>query len=233
MIKSINRIIVLSSLSFFLIGEVFASNLYKTSITRKCLELTDSIQLEIPMFFNFLKHKLFLSKDRCVITVKNEKYFLSKKEWVIDICRVPVHIKMSGDAGRVVKKVKRCDPFLEVQNKDDFCSQGDQVLKEISDLGLIYAQGERGDITSDHGKIACMHKLIYDYVINDVIFSVLDQKVIQVNELFNNFDHKKDELEEEHVDFIGPEKINQLKRDRVNADEEHDSNAEEEKDISF
>ncbi len=115
--------------------------------------------------FGLMKNILNIKKDKCVITVHHEKMKYLKRQWLIDVCRGPVHIKYGTGAVEVFKRDGNCS------GESDYCDSTKDLLTVISDDGLIFAPGEKEDITSDHGKIYCSYLLIRTYLNKGAIFS--------------------------------------------------------------
>ncbi len=115
--------------------------------------------------FGLLKNILAVKKDKCVFTVKQEKYKYLKKQWTVDICREPIHIKYGVSAVDVFKRDGRCI------SSSDFCQSFSKLLKSIEDDGLIFAPGEREDLSSVHGQLHCSFLLIKSYLEDGVVYS--------------------------------------------------------------
>lgn len=120
--------------------------------------------------FGLLKHEFIIDKNNCVIHVTHNKYI--PKEWIIDICREPVHIKVISATGvDVAKKDNECLKKDKSRDTSDFCSQYYALMDVIQDDGLIFANGDRDELNSDHGKTFCSYLLIKKYLNESVIFS--------------------------------------------------------------
>ena len=141
-------------------------SVYSTSVSHKTW----------PM--GLMQEKLTIEKNRCVITVVLQKNRFWKTQWLIDVCREPVHIKYGTGSLEIYKRRTLCETaidFLEAEenkNKaDPFCSHWYDLEGFIQDNGLIFAQGEKEDISSDHGKMYCSYLLLKRYLKDGVIFS--------------------------------------------------------------
>jgi hypothetical protein len=136
--------------------------------------------------FGLLDQEFIINKKNCLIHVTYKKYF--PKEWFVDVCREPVHIKVTSATGGVdvAKKVALCQNFDKSQDTSDFCSQYYALMDVIQDDGLIFAQGDRDDLTSDHGKTFCTYLLLKKYLNDAIIFS----RYTEVPDVFSN-DTKK------------------------------------------
>ena len=82
-----------------------------------------------------------------------EKLKFIKKKWEVDVCREPIHIKYGAGTVDILKRKNRC-PEL---GKTDFCESFVEMKEALLDDGLIFAKGEREDISSDHGRIYCSY----------------------------------------------------------------------------
>lgn len=120
--------------------------------------------------FGLLKQEFTIDKTGCIINVSHHKYLT--KEWIIDVCREPVHIKIKSTTGTdVAKKTGACVSEEKPGEKTDFCSQYEEIVNIIQDEGLIFAQGDRDDLGSDHGKTYCAYLLIKRYMEDGEVFS--------------------------------------------------------------
>lgn len=121
--------------------------------------------------FGINKVSLKVKKDLCVINVEFTRWFILKKAWQIDVCREPVHIKEASGSLIVHKKV---DCGLEAAPNEEgqkYCQLKASLERIIKDEGLIYALGEKEDLSSDHGKIFCGFSLISKYLNESIIFN--------------------------------------------------------------
>lgn len=120
--------------------------------------------------FGLLKQEFEIDKKNCLIHVSYRKYI--PIEWIIDVCREPVHIKVTSATGvDVAKKQANCINADKTRNTSDFCSQVFELMDVIQDDGLIFADGDRDDLNSDHGKTYCTYLLLKKYFNDSVIFS--------------------------------------------------------------
>jgi len=93
---------------------------------------------------------------------------------MIDVCREPVHIKYGNQLQNVVKR----NSAVCSEDKTDFCQEYAELKLVLEDKGLIYGEGQREDLASDHGKIYCSYLLLNQYLKNGVVFSY--EKPLQV-----------------------------------------------------
>jgi hypothetical protein len=121
--------------------------------------------------FGLINQEFIINKKNCLIHVTYKKYF--PKEWFVDVCREPVHIKVTSVTGGVdvAKKETICHNFDKSQDTSDFCSQFYSLIDVIQDDGLIFAEGDRDDLTSNHGKTFCVYLLLKKYLNDSIIFS--------------------------------------------------------------
>lgn len=143
--------------------------------------------------FGLLKQEFVINKKNCIIHILQKKYF--PKEWYVDVCREPVHIKVSSATGvDVAKKESDCINQDKTKNTSDFCSQYYDMMDVIQDDGLIFAEGDRDNLSSDHGKVFCAYLLMKKYLIESVVFS----RYTDVPDIFL----EKDTSKEAPVDLI-------------------------------
>lgn len=120
--------------------------------------------------FGLLKHEFTIIKKGCIITFIHNKYL--PKEWIIDVCREPVHIKVTSATGvDVAKKTSDCVQKDSSRDTSDFCSQYLDLIDVIQDEGLIFAEGDRDNLSSNHGKTFCSYLLIKRYLNDSIVFS--------------------------------------------------------------
>jgi hypothetical protein len=120
--------------------------------------------------FGLLKHEFVINKKECNLTITYRKYF--PREWKIDVCREPVHIKVTSATGvDVAKKTNECINNDKSRDTGDFCSQYFDLIDVIQDEGLIFAEGDRDNLDSDHGKTFCSYLLLRRYLLDSIVFS--------------------------------------------------------------
>jgi len=61
--------------------------------------------------FGLLPVRLLIKKENCKLTVFHEKFKYIKKNWSIDVCREPVHLKKGVGAVEVIKKTTLNKPI--------------------------------------------------------------------------------------------------------------------------
>lgn len=120
--------------------------------------------------FGLIKQEFIIEKNTCLVHMTHKKYF--PKEWFIDVCREPVHIKVTSATGMdVAKKTAECVKKDNSKDTSNFCSQYFDMMDVLQDDGLIFAEGDRDDLNSDHGKTYCTYLLLKKYLNESVIFS--------------------------------------------------------------
>jgi hypothetical protein len=159
----------LSKFSLILVLSFYSMNAFSTFTEKECLDSTYKTEVshKDKRTFGMAKTKLSVSKDKCEITVSHEKLKFFKNRWIIDVCREPIHIKSGVKGVEVLKKQGNCP------NKDsaDFCDAYKTIREVLQDDGLIFAPGEKENISTDHGKIYCTYQLLGDYLESGRIFS--------------------------------------------------------------
>ncbi len=165
----------------------------------------------------FLLNKLKIEKKNCVLVVEKEKLRLIRSKWEFDVCRYPIHLKVGTGAIKVHKKLrKNCD--YTTDNKDQFCNSLKNLKNVVSDYGLIFAQGEKENLLSDHGKVYCTFLLINHYFDKENIFSFADDKKtsfyfekVKVNKHDLGLKEEKKEIKGKRVKPIETLKVDDFK----------------------
>lgn len=140
-------------------------------LPKSCLDSTYKMKLtQKGPLFGLLKQELVIDKKGCLIHITHKKYF--PHEWMLDVCREPVHIKVTSATGvDVAKKENDCIKNDNSKDTSHFCSQYFELLDIIQDDGLIFAEGDRDNLSSDHGKTFCSYLLVKKYLNESVVFS--------------------------------------------------------------
>ncbi len=110
---------------------------------------------------------LRIKKKGCLIDIYHEHFKFLKNNWSIDVCREPVHIKKGVGAVQVLKKTGACN------GKSDgaFCSDRTALFQKIQDDGLIFAEGQKETLDTDHGKTYCAYLLAKKYLDDSLVFN--------------------------------------------------------------
>jgi hypothetical protein len=154
-------------------------------------------------YFGLLKNNLSITKDQCNIKVKYKR--LLETEWKVDICREPVHIKVLNKGKlEVFKRKGSCD-----ERSDQFCDSWAELKKTLQDQGLIFAEGERENLQSAHGKTYCVYLLLNKYLEEGILFSKYKNPV----DIFVNSPKsvKKEQPKDEEVKEETPSESNEVK----------------------
>jgi hypothetical protein len=120
-------------------------------------------------FFGLVKNDLSIDKTQCIINVTYKN--ILETNWLIDICREPIHIKVTSKGNQsVYKRVEDCD-----KNKNqDYCTYQRELNETLQDYGLIFAKGERENLQTPHGQTHCTYLLIKKYLEDGYLFSKYD-----------------------------------------------------------
>lgn len=139
--------------------------------SKSCLDSTYKMKMvQKGPLFGLLKQEFVIDKKGCIVNVSHKKYL--PKEWFVDVCREPVHIKVTSATGvDVAKKEADCLNVDKTKDTSDFCSQYFDMMDVIQDDGLIFAEGDRDNLSSDHGKTYCSYLLLKKYLNDSVVFS--------------------------------------------------------------
>lgn len=153
--------------------------------------------------FGMTKNILDIQKENCVITIKHEKMNFIKNKYVVDVCRAPVHIKSGTGAVEVLKRSGDC---LD-RASGDFCKMVKDIEEILQDDGLIFAQGEKEDIKSDHGRVYCSFILLQSYLRNGQVLSRHSRNLI----LPGYAEPSKPEMKDESKKPFGDDESESLK----------------------
>ena len=135
----------------------------------ECILTSFKKKIQLPnKYFGIFKRELFLSKERCLMSLKY-KYSFWFSQWEIDLCRDPIHVRYENFFGpELIRKDGECDKG----QKNSFC----QTLSNLHDLIdnelLIYSEGERDQISSGHGTAYCLDLLFKSYLVRNFSFSM-------------------------------------------------------------
>ena len=149
------------SLSFLIAFTVTA-----TFDSSECLDASFETLISHKSFpFGWSQTRLGIRKDKCVLRIEHRKLKFIQKAWTIDVCREPVHIKRGAGSVDVLRREGRCP------RDTDFCGQLETIEEVVQNDGLIFAAGEKEDLSSDHGKAYCSFLLIEKYLHDGVVLS--------------------------------------------------------------
>jgi hypothetical protein len=157
-----------SFVGLLLIGTAFAQTRFSS---KSCLDSSYKMKMvQKGPLFGLLKQEFVIDKKNCIIHISHKKYL--PKEWIVDVCREPVHIKVTSATGvDVAKKENECTKKDNSRDTSDFCSQYFSLMDVIQDDGLIFAEGDRDNLNSAHGRTYCSYLLLKKYLNESVVFS--------------------------------------------------------------
>ncbi len=163
----------LSKFSFFFVSVLLAlpAQALQRFSPKACLDAnyTTKIAHRGPLF-GLLPHELVIEKKNCLLKISYRRYL--PKEWTVDVCREPVHIKVASATGTdVAKKVEECLKPDKSRNTSDFCGQYFDLVDKIQDDGLIFAEGDRDSLSTPHGRTYCTYLLLERYLTDNILFS--------------------------------------------------------------
>lgn len=150
------------------LSQAFAQTRFSS---KSCLDSTYKMKMvQKGPLFGLLKQEFVINKKDCIVHITHKKYL--PKEWIVDVCREPVHIKVTSATGvDVAKKESDCLHVDKTKDTSDFCSQYFSMMDVIQDDGLIFAEGDRDNLESAHGKTYCSYLLLKKYLNESVVFS--------------------------------------------------------------
>lgn len=154
-----------SLISFFIFNS-FVSSAFDDMF---CLDASFDINVSHKSApFGLLEKKIQIKKEACEIEVHLNSYMFVKDSWLVDVCREPVHVKYNNQLSsyKVLRKNGVCP-----RKNDPYCESILELQKEIQDNGLVYAKGEKEQLTTDHGKTYCAYLLIKKYTNEGFVFS--------------------------------------------------------------
>ena len=148
---------------FFFFAMSFSHASFKNFSTTRCIKSNFEISVSHPAYPLGLTNNIIrIKKNNCEILISHERLKFLKKNWLIDVCREPVHIKKQGRSIDIVKKTVPCKKNSITKN--DFCSEYFSIRQKILDDGLIFAKGEKENLNDEHGKMYCTYRLLVNYL---------------------------------------------------------------------
>jgi hypothetical protein len=172
---------LLSKFNLLILSLIFSSASLANFTEKECLD--SSFELKVThkdkRTFGLAKVSLSIVKDKCEMIVKHDKFKFVKNEWKVDVCREPVHIKSGVKGVEVLKKKGPCPN----KKSADFCDALKSIKEVVQDDGLIFAPGEKENISTDHGKIYCSYQLLRGYLDSDRIYSRYAQPKKMIREV--------------------------------------------------
>lgn len=120
--------------------------------------------------FGLLEVILSIHKQKCVFKIEHKKFYSQNYE--VDVCRTPIHIKKGAGGVDVIKRLD-CN---DIKNTSDYCENLRMLENILQDDGLIFANGEKEVLVSDHGKVYCTFSLIQKYLRDGDVLSQYDEE---------------------------------------------------------
>ena len=164
-------------LLLFLTLDAFAINKFTA---QQCLDSNfDATIIHEGALFGLIKKNLSIKKNKCQleITYKN----ILPTIWKIDICREPIHMKVTSKGSQeVYKRSSGCSSVVKMSAKNEkglnhlnseYCEMWGELKEKIQDYGLIYADGEREFLSHAHGQTYCTYLLLRKYLEQGILFS--------------------------------------------------------------
>jgi len=153
-----------------------STGVYANKFTSKqCLDSSfETLIRNEGRFFGLLKNDLRIKKNQCQVEIKLSmlRVELLETKWIIDVCREPIHIKLTAKGNQsVYKRKSEC----EKGSKIEFCEYWQELHGILQDNGLIFASGERENLQSSHGQTFCVYQLLKKYLGDGYLFSKYDQ----------------------------------------------------------
>lgn len=151
---------------------IFCSFILCASTGVECLNSDFMLKISHKVLpFGLLNNDLSVDKHKCEIKINYRKLKFLKTEFIVDVCREPIHLKKEGLMGLdIIKRKIACDDGAQ----NEFCELGKNLKGIILNEGLVYAQGEKEDLNSEHGKLYCAFSLIKKYIDNGLVLSRYD-----------------------------------------------------------
>lgn len=150
---------------------VFFSSLIYGFVDESCLGGNFSTKVSHKVGpFSLLQNDLIINKENCTINLTFKKWSIFEKKWLIDYCRMPVHIKYGAGSYDIFKRTEACPNDQDKKEKSEFCKKNEELENLILDEGLIFANGLKEDMASDHGKVYCTHLILKSYLQDGIVY---------------------------------------------------------------
>lgn len=139
--------------------------------SKECLDASFETSIKSKgKFFGLIKNDISISKNKCKITFKHKG--ILESIWNVDLCREPIHMKvLSKGSENVFKRQETCSK----ESTSDFCYYLKELKTNISDYGLIFAEGLREKLKDPHGQVYCTSLLLDRYFDDQVVFSLFTE----------------------------------------------------------
>jgi hypothetical protein len=141
-----------------------------------CLESSFSINITHKAWpFGLFENILKVNKSECIFDIYFERYKYLKTSWKVDVCRSPIHIKTGLGGIDVIKKEGKGCP---ASSSSPFCKEWKKISTVLQDDGLIFAEGAKEELGTDHGKVYCSFLLLEGYLPNGNVLSAHTQNYL-------------------------------------------------------
>ncbi len=156
--------------SFILFLSLLITNAYAIFSDNECLMASfDAKVIHKGKPWGLGENMIKVKKTDCLMVFENERMKVFREKWVIDVCREPVHIKMGTEGVEVIKREKACVAGDKKPHK--FCKLVQELDNVIQDDGLIFAEGHRESLATEHGKMFCSYLLTMAYLRDGLVFN--------------------------------------------------------------
>ncbi len=135
----------------------------------ECTSANFSKQILLPAkYLGIFKREISLSKERCLLSLKFKSSFWFSK-WEVDLCRDPIHLRYENFLGpELFRKNVSCIKGYS----DQFCDSAAKLKEVIQNELLLFAEGERDQLSTSHGTSYCLNLLFASYLEKDFSFSM-------------------------------------------------------------
>jgi hypothetical protein len=116
-----------------------------------------------------IRKSLLIGKNKCELHITEQQLRFFKNTWIVDVCRMPVHIKTQQGTTQIFKKEEPCHKSSSVNHP--FCIETKKLKNLVLDDGLIFAQGDKESLQHDHGKVYCSYLLLSKYLDESIVLS--------------------------------------------------------------
>jgi hypothetical protein len=211
----------LSKCSLLLVLILLKSNAFAFSV-KDCFSADFNVTVKHKGWpFGLSENVLNISKNKCDIYFSHERVKYLKSAWHIDVCREPVHIKKGSGAVEVIKKLEECTRG----SSSAFCSEISKIKENVQNDGLIFAEGSKDELSSNHGKVYCAYSLIKLYEKGHILG---DNNISKLNFLSHKIDKKREAVNVLRPVVEGSSNVNDEMEEELKTNDQ-DSTTEETK----
>lgn len=158
-----------------------------------------------------MEKKINITKERCLLNITHQSFFVWNQGWKIDVCREPIHIKKGYRSVEVLKRRGECGSNhsfrngTEKEEHKEFCDSLITLEEVIQNDGLIFAEGEKEEIKSDHGMVYCAYVLVQRYLKRGEVLSRFSK--LSAYDKFNQIPVSVAQQEQPDRDPVEPNKV--------------------------